>query len=843
VAYTPEEVASAVDRFLLRTVSVGVLPGGLRDVNAARDTVYDLLTTALALRPESYFYLIYLARNATVALVSKQIQDLDAIIAAAPGVSRVAKKVGATTELTNARAALADLSAGLNSRSTGVRDSLGPGVERFRRSVAAFVNTELTKNVIVSGEVTATAPELRTQIYNTWLEARERQAEILERIDGISSALVTLSKVSLSETAVATIVSRMGARLAELEAALSGANAVRESRSAMLDLLTMRSLLAKVSSFRPPAVVIMPSSVLEDPTAEFVDSPGIEGSIAGTNSAPFMYPPSTSLDLTVNGGTPLSFALPGYSNAEVRSQPLTFPGGPAANWELDALLNFTTSVGTTGTPPAWASGAVAAAALDAIDPLLDVSWDASESRLIFRSTVFLENSALEFFRDTNAETVVFVDWAFGGGLRSARVAPVEGEDVLAALSSPLVRAELSPEARFSALGVQTVNPDEVDLALISSSDGITDGTALSATGVNFVAAGVTIQMQVIVTGPPAVAGTYRVLDVGPQSLTLDTSLEPETSVTFQVGPVMDDLVLARAVISCDSSKTSGIYTIINVSDFVITLSHNMPEASDLLEVSAFVAPLTLSAVGTTTTSGIAAASSVGASRLGFSVSSEVRASLTRLSTGTDPLQKGVRIGATARLTSPTGVLRTAQVASVAMYELTVSPPVLFEPGVWTAEILSTEGLAWTTMVAALEPEVTGIQELDFAMSRLINGARYAGDVSATIGTYRTELLSQLSALSAYEVAADRGILSVVRMLQEQGFDRMLDMLMRLEIDDVFSMPRDGVSYATHLARTAATATRGAAPVSKYARSLMGYQEIRPTSFQLRAWGELEGDDE
>ena len=82
--FTDDEVEQAVDQFLFTQVSVPQTKTGARDVLSARDSVYDLLTAALLLRPDSYFYVIFLAKNRLRALVTSQIAALDSISADGP---------------------------------------------------------------------------------------------------------------------------------------------------------------------------------------------------------------------------------------------------------------------------------------------------------------------------------------------------------------------------------------------------------------------------------------------------------------------------------------------------------------------------------------------------------------------------------------------------------------------------------------------------------------------------------------------------------------------------------------------------------------------------------------
>jgi hypothetical protein len=330
VGFTSDEVQEAVNRFLFREVSVPRLKTGARDTLAIRDVIYDLVTTTLLLRTDSYFYLVYLAKNALRALVAQQIADLSQLDADAPNASRPAQLIDSTTDLTNAQAAILNVNAGLNSRRSGqgVRGSIGPAVDRFRRSVARFVSTELSKNVVSGTEIVETGEEVQAAIETTFAAITARHAELTQRAALLEQGTTNLASVSLPQSSVQGIVSRIQTRLAEVQDLLEGDSAIAESRGAFLELLTMRSLLTKASTFENPRQVLMPR-VGDSSEVTLVDSGGVEARIAGTTSGPFNYAVGTQLDIVANG-TPYTVDLPRGGSPEIRSVPLTgiFPWPP-----------------------------------------------------------------------------------------------------------------------------------------------------------------------------------------------------------------------------------------------------------------------------------------------------------------------------------------------------------------------------------------------------------------------------------------------------------------------------------------------------------------------------------
>jgi hypothetical protein len=828
--YTEDEVSAAVDRFIFRAVSVDRQPGGLRDVNAARDAAYDLLAISLLLQPDSYYYLIYLCRNAALAAVTNELESIDTLISAAMGIGRPARKVRSTTDLTNARAALTDLGRGLNERSGGVQGSLGPGIERFRRSVTSFVESSLSPNVVVDGLAIATSDELRQIVRDSWQEADVAHADLVALLTGILNARSSFAGVRLPETTIGSIVSRMNARLSELELVMQGGTAARDSRLAMLELLTMRGLIGKVGDFRAPATLLFPLRPITDASATLLDGPGIPPT-ALTSSGPFVYGPGTVLSLTVNGAVALT-ALPGHSNAELRSVALSFPSGPSATWELAGMRDFTVPVSVSGAAAPWASGAAAALALST--PALPVSFDSSENQLIFRSPTPGFVSSVEIATAT-ANQQAFVAWAFPQLPLTARVTPVSADAIIGALSSTSLSATTSALSNFGT--AESTAPDVLDVAAVTASDGVLVNGVLTA-GVPLTE--LALDAQIRISSPPAAVGVYSIARASGVGVELVDPPADATAVVFEAGP--DVAVGDRVHVLGSSARSSGWYSVVAVTDFLVELDHAMPDTETTVSVDFLRMPVLLSPVATTTSTNLGVNASTGATALGLSVVAPTPVHLDTLRTVSDLTQWGVAVGDALVLTAPGGTTTSTNVETIDHTLITTETSVPYEAGTWTVRAYSSAGLAWEELV----DELQGVAQVDrrkveAAVSRLSSGARWANEVASTITAYRSALIAVQAALEGYSVSEGAGIQSVLDMLQERGFDRMYDKLIALSFDEVFSMPRDGVSYATWLTRMVATASREITPVSKYARGILGYQEARVLSFQLASWEDINDD--
>ena len=168
--YTSDEVQAAIDKFLLGAVSVPKTHLNSRDVVAARDDVYALLTTALLLRPNVYFYVIWLAKNKLEALRRAQKADLDILLDTTTNTSltKQGRPVASTTELTNAHASLLNINAGMNAATGNRTKTRGPEVARIKQSIERFVSAALVPNVVDGVDVLQTAGEVRADIATRW---------------------------------------------------------------------------------------------------------------------------------------------------------------------------------------------------------------------------------------------------------------------------------------------------------------------------------------------------------------------------------------------------------------------------------------------------------------------------------------------------------------------------------------------------------------------------------------------------------------------------------------------------------------------------------------------------
>lgn len=812
--YTSEEVQACIDKFLLGTVSTPQTNLGMRDVLTARDDIYGLLTTTLLLRPDSYFYIIWLAKNRLEALRRAQQADLDFLLedTTSAALRRRGSPVENTTELTNAQAALLNINAGINAGTGSRTRSLGPEVDRFRKSIERFVTAALVPNVVEAGTPTETAGELQTLIASKWVEVTARHEQMLVLCAAIQDAVSALSAAQLPQKAIQAVVTRLETRLGELSTELLVDRSLSTHREVMLELLTMRTLLTKVSTFRTPARMLAPlggdSKLL---TGVGGASPA---ALLGTLSGPFNVPYGSSLDLET-GAPVVSSSIPlGYSNAESSSRdltyPLTFPVGASLRLIVDGVLYPSQSHSAV----TYLTDTDFLAALTLYLTTAPVPATASivGSQIRIRSDSAGDTSSVEVRTTSMAEQSFWQTTGFS----LAACTPVPAADIITA-GVPFPKVRLS-EARTEHGNFRGVTAAASTLDLSIASGTLTgSGTSFEA-DINLESAGVRAQDRILIG-----AQVRTIASVDGASLELTSTA---TAGAFVVGP---DLILApagaRAIVTSDDAANTGYYRVVSGGIGELVLDRAFSSLGAAVTVFIVESYLVAKAPGVTTSDGITAwPASDGATAVGFTPSAtQEKAELTSVSSAVDFFARGVSTG--DLLTTGAS---TSLITAVLLNSLQVEGVPYFS-GTQAYTIESSRYLAWLSLVTATQAFVTGdnFVKADFAITRLLSGASPAVLLGAggPIADY-WNLVADLGDIQNYEVPFERCIDNIMRMLVEQGLDRSADLLTSLQVAEFFGMHPDGCSYATNLVRTAADVTRQVAPVSRFAKSFWAHPEVR-----------------
>ena len=856
--FTSDEIQASINRFLTTQIESSRTRLGLRDTIAMRDAAYDILTTSLLLRPDSYFYLIWLTTNRLRGLITKSQADVASIDAQADSLAFRTKPIVSTTELTNARAAVLELNAGLASRTNqqGISGSIGPAVDRFRRSTERFIRTELTKNVVRAGQVTETPEEIRANLLTLLTGVLTRHEEIFTLVTAIAEAVSRYGRVQLPRRAVGDIVQRISTGLEAVQETLEGDNALAQSREAMLELLTMRTILSRASNFQGPRQALAP--LVTDEQVLNLEAGVVPGSKTGTLSGPFNYDRATTNTFRVQVGTPptqVDVVLPGGSNASVRSGILSFPFTPTGGAAIDVLVDGGGPLTMSPIGGPYANASALATYLDGL--VAGLSVIAEGSRMIFFSDTFDDASSVEFDTSVGGADVFLADipleslFATAQGAELSAIRTAIGGQTTTYLTDAVV-TDYGPVNGVVAAG----DPDLIDASIVSVSDLVytEDSAAVSSPTKNFEALGVRAGMAISITSPITLTAT--ILSVEDGTLILDTQAPTSSSSgVCIVGPdyrgVPDG---ARVRLSAGNFKNTGLYRVSAGGGLVaqLELDRNLPDITVDDAVSATIETqfLKIRTVGVSEADGITAfPSDAGVSALGFTATAtQARAaavSAVPASGGVDFIQRSVKVGDKLVLSQSGVPFADQTITGVEAQRIYFSPGLEFQPSNdYNYRITSTRYNAWADLRVLVQAwldddALSDTTDFEFQVSRLIRGANPSAQITAAINTYEGGLAAILAALDAYVVPAERTIDNILRMLNEQGMDRALDLLVSLDVEEFFNMPPDSVSYSTHLVRTAAIVTRQVAPVGKLYKSLIPGSSPRvlaeqPTRFDPNA---------
>lgn len=830
--FTDDELLASVNKFLVQGLSVQRRLSGARDVEELKQQVMDLVSVSLLLKPDAYFYLITLTRNRTLAVLRRQIARLQYIASVGAGLGRPEKKVTSTVELANAEAAILTLNAGLNERSQGVSGSIGPSVERFRRSVEAFARTELVKNVVVAGDVVPTASELREKIATLWVGAAADHSTITEMSEAMESAISRFGEAQLPARTLRTLVGRVQTRLTELQEEMAAVDAPSKSRDALVDLVAMRGIVTKAASFRPPQLVRAPGTGAAMIT--LLDSPGVRAEAVGQVSAPFFATGSGTFEVDVDGFSYTPTVLRD-SRALLVSAELTLPGA-AGNIDIAVLVNGAVTE-TATVDLSLHTGVTLAAALDSAMGL-DVTWNAGDSIVEFRipAAGVLSPGTLEVLVDTTAQAAALGEF-WRGSLLIATPDLITAEEVIAEIG-----------AAASLLNIRS------ERTIYYRGDALYDAGILYAmkfySGVASYLSDYTLQLDVnaeangaqpgdeLILSSGLTATRYRILEVDGRTLTVDSVIASFGVTLAIVGASLED-VPAGASVRVVSGRNRGDYVVSGVASLIgLELEDGMP-FEETCEVVITTEYLRVATQTDATSSSLELGAGAANTALGLENVSAVNA-VSSGQVAVDLVAAGVIPGDELSLISPADATSTHTVTGVTTNRVSFSPPVVFESGVWQFSIRNANYVTYLALQAGIgdawgASQRASFPTVDASLNRIFRGAQYTTTVKDPLADYLDALLQLEAALVGYTIPVERGVRAALAMLEEQGMARAKDILVALRIKDFFELSSDGVSYDTHLMRASGEAARVLTPVHKYAKSQFVAQTHRTTGHTVDAY--------
>lgn len=844
--YTNEEVSGYVSQFLSEKLRVDITKTGRRDVDGAWETLYANLTNALMMDPDAYFYLVWLASNKARALAQDLLDTTNAVIAAASVSSRqaVPLETGDLSQLVNAEAALLNVDAALGENTAGISGSLGPQIRRFQDSVTKFVRGNLGPNVIRSKSFVKTRDEVASDVESLWSDAATQDVELEELLERLQSALSDFSGLRLGTTAVGRMIRRVRDRVSSLQTEVVGRDGLKAQRPAAVELLTAAELVNKASSFQLPGRLRAPEIgetgeasfvVGNNETAEAISSllgaytPAADTTFDFTlDGTPYSVPvlaPKCQLLLDLNGWTSgtllgglewlLTIALVPYDSGIITDEA---HGAISQSWtDLDDLVNYLNTEFSVITASVYDDKILLEA-----DNVLTMTHRIASSTLRARGAEAFNGAALGY----DAGDLL------SGGPVAALPAQWQSVDDATTVAERLVQLGIDAEAavvRYGAgIGMQVQNSTLVlgttggdnlygelgDTVLKAGAPISTDLTGLKlhfaqqASDVYTVVSNT--EFEIVVT-PALTADRSGQWAAGPDASGYLGEVflysgapvaQSDLGVSFGwiPGARLGFTHLYGAAVQIDTNlrSYSGPVTWA-VESRVLQLSHDLTAEDSSMVV----------------TSGV----DVGIAN-GPVYPSTVRVRLTE-----DVGGRGAEAGDLIDLYFGGTLIHSAEVTAVAADLITFDPAysgdlsaaVKYElrNGHYARFEAMLENMAWDSLFGAA----------DSAVQRLVSGARYAAGVQTALEEYRDELTTLIDVLDDYAIRRFPAIIRLIRMFREQGFDRALDMLTSLRLNELLRLSAEGVSYRTQLVRKIADTTREIAPVHRYAKSEIVQPEV------------------
>jgi hypothetical protein len=312
--YTSEEIQAAVDA-LLR----GRAPAeGERDAQVEYTRLRQAALSVFVLHPRAPLYVAFLGARAALELVEAQAGRIARALEAIRATARFVTPVGDLSALENARAAAADLAlasrgaSAQRERGEGERDlSRAPAFRRFVQNLQSFADA-YGPNLRENGALADTPEEARSLLPGLLRELRTAHEEIRARVTGLRDALDDFASLGLVESSATRVLEgarqRLDQRLLELRA-LNESERLAVLREVMLDVLAQKTVVPKFAAALRPSPYYPASGAVAafSDGAHFASPARLTADVAGPYA---ILPGDNQIDLALNGGSPLSLALP-----------------------------------------------------------------------------------------------------------------------------------------------------------------------------------------------------------------------------------------------------------------------------------------------------------------------------------------------------------------------------------------------------------------------------------------------------------------------------------------------------------------------------------------------------
>lgn len=308
--YTDTEIQSATSSLIRTTVRRPIDSLGVRSIEVTFNDVQEAASGLFLLNPTAPLYVIQLAASRLLEAVRTEAGLVTQLQAALVATGRKVFPITNLSPLSNAKAALFELSGAVSNRSSSFKNiESTPAFQRFASNVDAFLG-ENGANIKDSGKVVQTPQGARTQIRVLLPQVKAAHEETKRRALVLQNALDDYNALNLPTLAASGAISRSRETVARIVSLLSPQEPLarlESLRTVVLALLTTKAVLREIGSFTGPG----PFFPLTGSGQAYSDEAHLAApaTLKADLFAPYNVKGSPVVNVSLNGAAPFALTL------------------------------------------------------------------------------------------------------------------------------------------------------------------------------------------------------------------------------------------------------------------------------------------------------------------------------------------------------------------------------------------------------------------------------------------------------------------------------------------------------------------------------------------------------
>jgi len=324
--YTNADLLNEVSKLFRAGINPGV-EGGTLNTQTEYNQLLELASTTFLFSTDSVFYLAKMARNRLNSITNEEVRILEDIMVLLEDLGKIGSPIRDETTLNNARTTILSLDA-----ASSVSDR--PETERFIRQMDIFA-AKVKKNVVSRERgniMVRPREEARTVIQKNLQTLTAVHARLLSQTTALKDVLTSFLSLDIPSRVSSSVLASISQRLKDASDQVADSTDTENlegSRDLFLQTLANKVAVKLLGTFKDPS-----EFKFRGPTRPIPSTMKHYGRVVGTGTpasvltgpAPWKFPVSGSLDISVSGGSPSSLDLAGIIGSFIAGRaPESFP--------------------------------------------------------------------------------------------------------------------------------------------------------------------------------------------------------------------------------------------------------------------------------------------------------------------------------------------------------------------------------------------------------------------------------------------------------------------------------------------------------------------------------------